>query len=110
MGSDVDGVDRDRLGKGGGGGGEFDCPTALALVPGLGLVVRDIASGGLVQVFATPDAIAMASMSVPRVAWMVAVTRGPVVESSWSTAGSMRVTLLLASADPAGAREVLVRT
>ena len=67
-----------RLGKRGSGDGEFQYPSALALVPGLGLVVRDIADGGRVQVFATPDAIAMASMSALRVAWMVAVARGRV--------------------------------
>jgi hypothetical protein len=43
-------------------------------VPGLGLVVREMFNGRL-QVFATPDAIAMASMSCMRVAWMVAVAR-----------------------------------
>jgi hypothetical protein len=75
---DGGGVGRARLGKWGSGDGEFDCPSALALVPGLGLVVRDIASGGRVRVFATPDAIAMASMSALRVAWMVAVARGRV--------------------------------
>jgi hypothetical protein len=52
---------------------EFDLPSALALVPGLGLVVRDLAH---VQYFTTPDTIAMASMSPCRVAWMVAVSRG----------------------------------
>ena len=34
-------VGRARLGKRGSGDGEFDCPSALALVPGLGLVVRE---------------------------------------------------------------------
>jgi hypothetical protein len=51
---------RARLGKQGSGDGEFGCPTALALVPGLGLVVREadigfvheIGSGsGRLQVF-----------------------------------------------------------
>jgi hypothetical protein len=80
VGGDVGGggVGRARLGKKGNGDGEFRLPSALALVPGLGLVVRDAASGGRVQVLASPDAIAMASMSVPRVAWMVAVARGRV--------------------------------
>lgn len=53
----------------------FDGPSALALVPGLGLVVRDSADGGRVQFFAAPDDIAMASMSPARVGWMVAVAR-----------------------------------
>jgi hypothetical protein len=66
---------RPSLGKAGGGygsgDGEFFFPTALAAVPGLGLVVRD----GRLQVFATPDTIAMATMSLSRVAWMGAVAR-----------------------------------
>jgi hypothetical protein len=70
------GVGRARLGKVGSGDGEFVLPSALALVPGLGLVVRDVGNRGRLQVFATPDAIAMASMSAWRVAWMVAVARG----------------------------------
>jgi hypothetical protein len=51
---------------------ELKVPSALALVPGLGLVVRD----NRVHVFATPDVIAMAAMSACRVAWMVGVVRG----------------------------------
>jgi hypothetical protein len=70
---------RSVLGKAGGGAGsghgEFDWPNALAVVPGLGLVVRDHGYHRL-QVFATPDAIAMASMSHVRVAWMSVVARG----------------------------------
>ncbi len=66
------------LGKAGGGGGrgdgEFNGPTALAVVPGLGLVVREWIYERL-QVFATPDAIAMAAMSPNRVAWMGAVAQ-----------------------------------
>ena len=46
------------------------------MVPDLGLVVRESGSYGRVQVFTTPDTIAMASMSPCRVAWMVAVSRG----------------------------------
>ena len=78
VGGDVDGggVGGARLGKMGGGDGEFVLPCTLALVPGLGLVVREAGNGGRLQFFATPDAIAMASMSAPRVAWMVAVARG----------------------------------
>jgi hypothetical protein len=73
-----DGGGRPSLGKAGGGSGrgdgEFWGPTALAVVPFLGLVVREGGSPRL-QVFATPDTIAMAAMSPVRVAWMVAVVR-----------------------------------
>jgi hypothetical protein len=69
---------RPSLGKAGGGygsgDGEFYNPTALAVVPGLGLVVREAGNRRL-QVFATPDAIAMAAMSPCRVAWMGVVAR-----------------------------------
>jgi hypothetical protein len=61
-------------GRYGSGNGEFDNPTALAVVPGLGLVVREWGNPRL-QVFATPDTIAMAAMSHVRVAWMTAVAR-----------------------------------
>jgi hypothetical protein len=80
VGGDVDGgvgggaVSRARLGKLGSGDGEFNLPSALALVSGLGLVVREIDSSRF-QVFATPDAIAMASMSAARAGWMVGVAR-----------------------------------
>ncbi len=76
VGSDVGGggVGGARLGKRGSGDGEFDTPSALALVPGLGLVVRERGNCRL-QFFTTPDAIAMASMSVHRVAWLAAVAR-----------------------------------
>jgi hypothetical protein len=74
-----DGGGRPSLGKAGGGygkgDGEFWAPTALAVVPGLGLVVREVSNRRL-QVFATPDTIAMAAMSPVRVAWMAAVARG----------------------------------
>ena len=49
--------------------------SALALVPGLGLVVREIGKVGRLQFFATPDSIAMATMSPYRVAWMIGVAR-----------------------------------
>ncbi len=65
-----------RLGRHGSGHGEFISPCTLALVPDLGLVVRENDNGGCCQVFASPDAIAMASMSACRVAWMVGVVRG----------------------------------
>ncbi len=69
---------RPSLGKGGGGwgtgDGEFYNPIALAVVPGLGLVVREHI-GFRLQVFATPDTIAMAAMSPVRVAWVGAVAR-----------------------------------
>jgi hypothetical protein len=76
---DGGGVGRARLGKGGSWDGEFDCPSALALIPGLGLVVRDCSR---LQFFATPDVIAMASMSACRVAWLGAVARCVVARSS----------------------------
>jgi hypothetical protein len=52
VGGDVDGggVGRARLGERGSGDGEFEVPSALALVPGLGLVVRD-ANNRRCQVF-----------------------------------------------------------
>ena len=64
-------------------------PTALALLPDIGLVVRDCeASGrmwvkpcGWARVFSTPDAVAMATMSAVRVGWMVGVVRGRLVRS-----------------------------
>jgi sugar lactone lactonase YvrE len=74
-----DGSGRPFLGKAGGGygsgDGEFDGPTALAVVPGLGLVVREWGNRGRLQVFATPETVAMAAMSCMRVTWMVAVAR-----------------------------------
>ncbi len=66
---------------------EFSGPSALALVPCLGLVVRDLAH---VQFFATPDTIAMASMSPCRVAWMVAVSRGLLRRRSTVTASPLQ--------------------
>jgi hypothetical protein len=70
---------RPSLGKarGGLGTGErvFCGPVTLAVAPGLGLVVRD-ADNRRLQVFATPDAIAMATMPPARVAWMAVVARG----------------------------------
>lgn len=51
-------------------------PSALALVPGLGLVVREVHNDGRLMVFALPDTIAMASMTACRVGWLVAVGRG----------------------------------
>jgi hypothetical protein len=40
-----------RLGGMGSGHGEFEYPSALALVPGLGLAVREVGNGGRLQVF-----------------------------------------------------------
>jgi hypothetical protein len=48
---DGDGVGRARLGKYGSGDGEFCWPSALALVPGLSLVVRERDNPGRLQVF-----------------------------------------------------------
>ncbi len=67
---DGDGVGQARLGR------EGSDDVALALVPGLGLVVRQVGGRGCFQVFATSDTIAMASMSPLRVAWMAAMARG----------------------------------
>ena len=52
VGGDVDGggVGRASMGKRGSGDGELITPSALALVPGLGLVVREVGNGRL-QVF-----------------------------------------------------------
>jgi hypothetical protein len=55
--------------------GRLRTPTALALVPGLGLMVMERGAGGCVQFFAPPDMIAMDAMSAVRVAWMGAVAR-----------------------------------
>ena len=64
-------------GEAGRGDGGFRLPAALAVVPGLGLVVRE--HSGRLQVFATPDTIAMAAMSHVRVAWMGAVARAAAI-------------------------------
>jgi hypothetical protein len=57
----------------------YTVPVGLAVVPGLGLAVRERGTGsgmrGCVRVFARPQDIAMAPMSTLRVAWMVAVWR-----------------------------------
>jgi hypothetical protein len=78
---------RPSLGKAGGGygsgDGEFNFPVALAVVPGLGLVVREWDNGGRLQVFAIPDAVAMAAMSHVRVAWMAVVARGALRRQSY---------------------------
>jgi hypothetical protein len=51
-------------------------PTALAIVPGLGLVAREYGTLGRLRFFATPDTLAIASMSAHRLGWMVGVARG----------------------------------
>ena len=63
------------VGKHGRGDGEFDRPFAMAVVPGLGLVVREYHNGGRLQLFATADGIAMAAMSISKTTWMMAVAR-----------------------------------
>jgi hypothetical protein len=73
-------IERPSLGRAGGGygsgDGEFDVPVALATVPGIGLVVREYCNGGRLQVFATPDTMAMyTNMSGIRIAWMCTVAR-----------------------------------
>lgn len=76
-----DDVGRPYVGKAGGGrgnrDGEFEYPEGLAVVPDLGLVVRDKGKGGRLQVFAHPDTIAMwTNLSAIRLAWITAVMRG----------------------------------
>lgn len=71
----VGGGKRGSLGCSGSADGAFSAPVDLALVPGLGLVVREAGNGGRLQVFACRDAVDMASMSPVRVAWMAAVAR-----------------------------------
>ena len=78
--SDTVGFVSDGGRAGGGSGsvnGEFDGPTALALVPGLGLIVREFYTDRL-QVFSTPDMLAMWAMSGIRVGWMTATYRAVV--------------------------------
>ena len=70
------------LGKAGGGDGEFNGPISLALVPGLGLIVREWGNGGRFQVFSTPDILAMRAMSTSRVGWMTATYRAVVKRQS----------------------------
>jgi hypothetical protein len=78
--SDGDGGDgRPYLGRAGRGmgvdDGEFSFPSTLAVVPGLGLVVREWFNERL-QVFATSDTMAMlTNMSAIRIAWMCTVAR-----------------------------------
>ena len=57
-------------------------PLALAVVPGLGLVVMRRGGDTGVQFLATPDAVAMAAMSSHKVAWMVATCRATVARQS----------------------------
>lgn len=57
-GVDPGGCARSTLGRYGNRDGEFGSPVALAVVPGLGLVVREY-NGGRLQVFSTPDMVAM---------------------------------------------------
>jgi hypothetical protein len=65
---------RGRLGSGR-ANGDLCCPSAVAFVPGLGLFVRAHGGEGMLQLFATPDTIAMAAMCVIRTTWMAAVVR-----------------------------------
>ena len=80
---DGDDADEKRpiLGEAGSGWGsgdvELNLPIALAFWPGLGLVVREFFNGPL-QVFATPNMVAMAAMSASRVGWMTATYRAAV--------------------------------
>lgn len=56
--------------------GQFCTPTAVAIIPGLGFAIREYGYNGRLQLFATPDVMAMAVMSPCRVAWMTGVNRG----------------------------------
>jgi hypothetical protein len=69
-------ADRPRLDRSGDRDTDLMFPSALAVVPGLGLVVREGGDSKRLQFFASPDVIAMASMSPCRVAWMAGVARG----------------------------------
>ncbi len=75
VGGGVGGDGRGRARLGGNGHGDFNFPSALALVPGVGLAVRELGNTRL-QIFATPDTIAMSCMSAVRMGWMAAVARG----------------------------------
>ncbi len=72
-GADAARVQRPR-GQASGQERHFDSPTALGVLPGLGLVVRSEAPISL-HILVHPDAVHMASMSCCRVGWMVAVAR-----------------------------------
>ena len=61
--------------------GEFDIPTTLTLVPGLGLIVREWGNERF-QVFSTLDVLAMHTMSAIRVGWMAATYRAIVNRES----------------------------
>jgi hypothetical protein len=56
--------------------GEFEKPSALAAIPGFGLVVFEAGRKGRLQFFVHAHVMAMRAMSRIRVAWMVAVCRG----------------------------------
>jgi len=53
----------------GSGDGVLQSPAAVAFV------VREFGNGGRLQFFATPDAVAMAAMSIARTFWMATVAR-----------------------------------
>jgi hypothetical protein len=55
-------------------GENLSMPASLVVVPGLGLLVRNMCRGA-VRVFWTPDMVAMGLMSPVRVAWCTAVVR-----------------------------------
>jgi hypothetical protein len=78
------------VGGRGSGAGEFKGPSALALVPGLGLLVREQGNRGRLQVFATRDAIAMASMSACRVAWLACTARAALHRHGGRSSSSAR--------------------
>ena len=57
------------------GRSHFNTATAVTVMPGIGMVVREYIAT-TVHFLVTRDVIAMARMSRDRVAWMVAVARG----------------------------------
>lgn len=51
-------------------------PCSMALVPCVGMLVRQAGVDGALELFCSQEDVNMAGMSRPRVAWMVAVARG----------------------------------
>ena len=89
---DDEGVSRATMGASGWEIGEFTVLNCMTLVPGLGLVTRELLNNGRVQVFATPDVVAMGAMSHMRVAWMVAVARGVASRAAKATTAATAAT------------------
>jgi hypothetical protein len=49
--------------------------ASLAVLPRVGLMVREQCNGGRLLLYENPDTVLMSAMSAPRVGWLVAVTR-----------------------------------